>query len=196
MSKAFIFGNGGHARVIASFLPIRPVFVVQQKAGDDTMSEDDYFAQRPNGDVYLGIGSNAARQQCAAKLRTISARMPPCVAPNAFVARDAILEDGAVICAGAIVGAGARIGRDVIVNTLSSVDHDCVVGELTQITVGVILGGTVSIGANCFLGMRSAVFPNKTIGSNAQIMAGSLVVSDVPANVMVGGNPAAFVRNV
>jgi hypothetical protein len=30
MAKAYIFGGGGHARVIASFLTVSPVFVVQR----------------------------------------------------------------------------------------------------------------------------------------------------------------------
>jgi len=148
MAKAYIFGAGGHARVIASFLDVAPVFVVQSLEGQaalpaSMMSEDDYFRELPLGDAYLGIGANAARELCASRLRAAKVNLPPCIAPTAFVARDAEIESGAVIGAGAVIGSRALIGRDTIVNTLSSVDHDCILGALSQVTVGVTFGGGV-----------------------------------------------------
>jgi len=201
MAKAYIFGAGGHARVIASFLDVAPVFVVQSLEGQaalpgSMMSEDDYFRELPLGDAYLGIGANAARDLCASRLRAAKVNMPPCIAPTAFVARDAEIESGAVIGAGAVIGSRALIGRDTIVNTLSSVDHDCILGALSQVTVGVTFGGGVRVGANCFSGMKSGVFPNRIIGDNVQVMAGSLISTDVEPNVMMGGNPAQLVKRI
>lgn len=196
MAKAYIFGGGGHARVIASFLSVTPTFVLQARAGDNTMSEDDYFSELPAGDVYIGIGSNAARAKCAARLRAVQATLPACVAPTAFIARDAQIDSGAVICAGAVVGSKAKIGRDTIINSLSSVDHDCVLGDLSQVTAGVTFGGTVRTGTNCFFGIKSAIIPNMTIGENVQVMAGCLIVSNVESNVIMGGNPGRLVRRI
>jgi sugar O-acyltransferase (sialic acid O-acetyltransferase NeuD family) len=196
VAKAYIFGGGSHARVVASFLTVAPIFVLQKPGGENTLSEDEYFRELPAGDVYIGIGSNAVREACASRLRAAGANMPPCIAPNAFVARDAVVESGAVICSGAVVGSGARIGRDTIVNTLSSIDHDCVLGALSQVTAGVTFGGTVRTGINCFFGLKSTVMPNTTIGDNAQIMAGTLIVSDVESNVVMGGNPGRLVRRL
>jgi len=129
MPRTYIFGGGGHARVIASFLTVSPVFVVQRPGGQATLpgnalSEDEYFRELPPGDVYIGIGSNEERELCASRLRAVGATMPPCIAPTAFVARDAEIESRALVRAGAVVGSRARIGRDAIINTLPSVDHD------------------------------------------------------------------------
>ena len=201
MAKAYIFGGGGHARVIASFLTVSPVFVVQRPGGQatlpgNTLSEDEYFRELPPGDVYIGIGSNEERELCASRLRAVRANMPPCIAPTAFVASDAEIESGAVVCAGAVVGSRARVGRDTIINTLSSVDHDCVLGALSQVTAGVTFGGGVRTGVDCFFGIKSAVVPNMTIGDRVQLMAGSLIVSDVESNVVMGGNPARLVKRL
>jgi len=201
MAKAYIFGGGGHARVIASFLTVSPVFVVQRPGGqatlpENTLSEDEYFRELPPGDVYIGIGSNEERELCASRLRAVRANMPPCIAPTAFVARDAEIESGALVCAGAVVGSRSRIGRDTIINTLSSVDHDCVLGAVSQVTAGVTFGGGVRTGVNCFFGIKSAVVPNTTIGDKVQLMAGSLIVSDVESNVVMGGNPARLVKRL
>lgn len=195
MSKTcYIFGAGGHARVIASFLSAEPVFVVFKPTEADQMSEDFFFENLPAGDVYIGIGSNKVRSKVAERLRLHQIKMPPCIAPTAFIARDATIDDGAVICAGAVIGSRAHIGRDTIVNSLSSVDHDCVLGQTSQVTAGVTFGGDVKVGENCFFGVKSAVIPGISIGDNVQVMAGSVVVSNVSSNVLVGGNPARQVR--
>jgi sugar O-acyltransferase (sialic acid O-acetyltransferase NeuD family) len=196
MANVYIFGAGGHARVIASFLKATPIFVVDSPSDPTIMSVTDYFNLLPKGDAYIGIGTNSARQRISERLRAAKIRTPACIAPTAFVARDATIGDGAVICAGAVVGSKANIGCYTIVNTLSSVDHDCTLGDLSQVTAGVTFGGTVTVGVNCFFGIKSAVIPNKEIGDNVQVMAGSLIVSNVPPNVMMGGNPARIVRKL
>lgn len=196
MSKAYIFGAGGHARVVASFLDADVVFVTEHPQDSSVMSTEDYFARLPGGDAYVAIGANELRQQCLERLAAAGARTPPCIAPSAWVARDARIEEGAVICAGAVIGSRASIGRGAIVNTLSSVDHDCTLGSYTQVTVGVSIAGWVRIGENCFFGTKSGVIPNKSIGDNVQVRAGSLVVADVEANVLIGGSPAQIIRRL
>ena len=199
MSHAYIYGNGGHARVIASFLDADVTFLVEGAAIAQGEMSQQVFQDNImdfEGDIYIGIGANGPRTRIF-QLRTKLGRPPAvCVAPTAFVARDVTLGAGALICAGAVVAAGARIGANTIVNTLSSVDHDCRVGDHSQITVGVTIGGTVTIGENCFFGMKSSVLPNVTIGSNAQVRAGSVVTKSVPEDVLVGGIPASLVRRL
>lgn len=195
MARVYIFGNGGHARVIASLLETDPTFVVPEATKvPGEISETAYFDRLPAGDVYIGIGDNTVRAALFNRLEEIGRSPAICVAPNAFVARDAHLDPGTQICAGAVIGSRAQIGRNVIVNTLSSIDHDCVVGDHTQITVGVGFGGGVKVGGHCFFGLKSAVVPNVLIGDHTKIRAGSLILKDVPSRVLIGGNPAAIIR--
>lgn len=56
-------------------------------------------------------------------------------------------------------------------------------------------GGTfekVVIGSNCWLGNGCLVMAN--IGDNSIVAAGSVVVNDIPANTIVGGNPAKVIK--
>jgi acetyltransferase-like isoleucine patch superfamily enzyme len=46
------------------------------------------------------------------------------------------------------------------------------------------------------IGSGSTILANVTIGENAIVGAGSVVTKDVPANVIVAGNPAKFLRRV
>lgn len=195
MKKAYIFGKGGHAHVIASFLTADVTFVVTGAApGGSDLPEEDFFTRNPPGDVYIGIGDNAARSRIFNRLMGLGRTPATCVAPGAFIARDAALGAGALVCAGAVIGARASLGDNTIVNTLSSVDHDGVLGDHSSVTVGVTFGGNVRTGVNCFFGLKSAVLPGIVIGDNVQVAAGSLVTKPVPDNVMVGGSPARLIR--
>jgi len=93
----------------------------------------------------------------------------------------------------------ARIGHGLFIDHGSGV----VIGETTEIgdnvTIyqGVTLGGTgkeqgkrhPTVGDNVIFGAGAKVLGGITIGDNAKIGAGSVVVSDVPRNSTVVGNP-------
>jgi acetyltransferase-like isoleucine patch superfamily enzyme len=46
------------------------------------------------------------------------------------------------------------------------------------------------------IGSGATILSHVTIGENAIIGAGSVVTKDVPANTIVAGNPARFVRKI
>lgn len=54
----------------------------------------------------------------------------------------------------------------------------------------------VKIGDVVFIGARSIVCKGVTIGDHSMIAAGSVVVNNVPANEVWGGNPARFIKKI
>jgi acetyltransferase-like isoleucine patch superfamily enzyme len=54
----------------------------------------------------------------------------------------------------------------------------------------------VRLGNNVWLGDRSTVLKGVTIGDNSIVAASSVVTKDIPANVIVAGNPAVIVREL
>lgn len=56
------------------------------------------------------------------------------------------------------------------------------------------MGANVVIGEHVWFAQESMVLKGVTIGSGAVLAARSLVVSDVPANALVGGSPAKVLR--
>lgn len=56
--------------------------------------------------------------------------------------------------------------------------------------------GKVILKKNCKIGSHSTVLPNVTIGENSIIGANSLVISDIPDNVVAFGVPAKVIRSI
>lgn len=54
----------------------------------------------------------------------------------------------------------------------------------------------IHIGDNVFIGCNSLILKGVTIGDDSVIGAGSVVSRDVPAGVVVAGNPAVVVKNM
>ncbi len=54
----------------------------------------------------------------------------------------------------------------------------------------------VRIGQSCWIGMNAMVMKGVTVGDETVVAAGSVVVGDVPARVLVGGNPARVIRSL
>ena len=54
----------------------------------------------------------------------------------------------------------------------------------------------VTVGNNVWIGGSVTILPGVTIGDNCTIGAGSVVTHDIPANSIVGGNPAKLIRMI
>lgn len=54
----------------------------------------------------------------------------------------------------------------------------------------------ITIGNDVWIGGSSVVLAGVTIGDNSIVAAGSVVTKDVPANVIVAGNPAKVLKNI
>jgi acetyltransferase-like isoleucine patch superfamily enzyme len=52
----------------------------------------------------------------------------------------------------------------------------------------------VRIGENVFIGTNAIVLKGVTVGANSVVGAGSVVTTDIPANVIAAGNPCRVLR--
>lgn len=55
---------------------------------------------------------------------------------------------------------------------------------------------SVHIGKNVWLGAGAIILPGVTVGENSIVAAGAVVTKDVPANTIVGGVPAKFIKSI
>jgi acetyltransferase EpsM len=202
-----IVGAGGHGRVALDCLRVRSGDDFDLALFDDRwveVREVDGIAvvgplnalfEAPEWDqVFVAVGDNATRQRVAEDLVRCGRRLVTIVHPHTAISPRATLGEGTIAVAGSVVNAGARVGRCVILNTLSSVGHDCVVEDFAQIAPGVNLGGGAVIERGAFLGIGAKVVPLARIGAWSVVGAGSVVLGDLPPRSFCYGTPARVVR--
>ncbi|MHA7100812.1 sugar O-acetyltransferase [Roseivirga pacifica] len=56
--------------------------------------------------------------------------------------------------------------------------------------------GAVVIAQNAWIGAGATILPGVTVGENSIVAAGAVVNRNVPANTIVGGVPAKFIKNI
>ncbi len=59
-----------------------------------------------------------------------------------------------------------------------------------------LIGKPILIKRNAWIGAGATILPGVTVGENAVVAAGAVVSKDVPANTVVGGIPAKFIKNI
>ena len=52
----------------------------------------------------------------------------------------------------------------------------------------------ITIGKNCFIGASVMVLPGTVIGDNTIVGAGSVIKGNIPAGVVICGNPAKVIK--
>ena len=112
-------------------------------------------------------------------------------------------------------GTEIRVGHNVFVNQnctfydLGGLDiaDDVLIGpNVSIITTGhplepaqrraVTIGNPIVIERRVWIAAGATIIGGVTVGENSVVAAGSVVTRDVPANTLVGGNPARVIRSI
>jgi len=186
MESLFIYGAGGHGRVILDTLNHgKTCYRVATLVDDDpTLHGETRLGQviRDPASIhgergFVAIGDNDARLRISDRYR---GRLVSVVHETAYLAEEVALGEGSVLMAATVVAIGSRIGAGVIINTGSTIDHDCRIGDGAHVAPGCHLCGQVDVGTGAFLGVGTLVVPGVRIGRHAFISAGQIVTRDVP----------------
>lgn len=89
---------------------------------------------------------------------------------------------------GITLGDNCLVGHSVVFATLN---HGFAPEERQS-----MLPAPIVVGRNVWIGSNSTILQGVTIGDNSIIAAGSVVTKDVPANAIVAGVPARFIRSI
>lgn len=171
-----IYGKGGHAKMIASLLNESYSFY-----------NDSDYDKADDQPWIIAIGDNLSRKKVAeTNLKDVDYIT---INQGIYVAAEYI-GVGVQIAPGAVVQNGVIIKDHTIINTSTSIDHDCIIGEYCHIAPNTTLCGAVEIGDGTLIGAGSVVLPGVKIGKNCIIGAGSVVTKNIPDNTKAFGNPA------
>ena len=205
-----IWGASGHALVVAEIIRLVNTYQIigmiddmkPERAGSEFAGYEvldgreslNSLWERQIRTMIVGFGNCHGRLQVARFLRERGFLLATAVHPRATVAADVSIGAGSVIVAGSVINPAAAIGENVIINTGSSVDHECIIGDGVHIAPGAHLAACVTVERGSWVGIGSVVREGVHIGSDVMIGAGSVVLHDIPDGVLAYGVPARVVR--
>lgn len=205
----YIYGAGGHARVILEILKIRNDnllgFVDDSEErhgalihGFPIYWSQYFFNQKPLEDAQwiVGVGDNHTRRKLVHSLEKRKIIFTTAIHPSAQISDSAVIAEGSVVMANAVINADAKIGRHVIINTGSTIDHDCKIDDFCHVAPGCSLCGNVHLEQSVFLGVGSCAVPSITVGAYSVCGAGSVIVRSLPSRCLAYGCPAKVVRQI
>lgn len=114
--------------------------------------------------------------------------------PSVIVGKNVELGFGVVMMAGVIVNPLSKIGNFTFFATGCQIEHDCIIEDYASVSAGSVMGGYVSIGKFSAVTLGVTILDRLKIGENSVIGSGSLVLKDIPDNVLAYGNPINKIR--
>ena len=206
--KLLILGAKGVAKVTIEAAEAEGMF--SQIALLDTYADYDHLLSYPIigkcddfekykeefSHAYACMADAKLRKEFTEKLVEAGFKIPSIIHPRAYVSRHATLGTGIVLDANVTIGAGSKIGDGCIFHAGTSISHDNEIGEYCFFVYNIATNGYVRVGNNTFVGSSSCIKNETSIGSNVLVAAGSVVIEDVPDNVMVAGVPAKIKKEI
>lgn len=194
MNIIAVYGASGHGKVVADIAMTNGYDeVIFIDDGENSYLNFQEYLKLYTYPIALGIGDNSIRKTVYEKIKAENLEVKTLVHAKAIIARDVILKEGVVIMPGVVVNTGSSIGVGSILNTSSIVEHDCKIGDFVHIAPNSALAGDVCVKDMSLVGIGSSVIQGRTIGENSVIGAGSVVISDIPDNVVSYGVPAKVI---
>ena len=202
-----VIGGGGHAKVLISVLrksgyDVRgytdtedrgEILGIRYLGPDNRLSELARICAR----AIIGIGktdASAHRLELQERLGALGFEFPVVCSPDAVVNDEVSFGAGTAVFDGVVITSGARIGRACILNTNSTVEHDCRIGDNVHLAPGVVLSGGVTIGDNTMVGTGTSAIQGIRICAGCVIGAGATLVKDITAPGTYAGSPARRIK--
>ena len=200
--RLVIVGASGHGKVCAEIAELSNRYKNILFLDDDTSirncgkydvfgtSEDINQYVNDDTEFFVSIGDHIHRSRIQEQIETAGGSVATLIHPQAIISEEATIGAGTVVMPGTVINAGTEIGKGVIVNTSSSIDHDCTLKNWIHVAVGAHLCGTVNVGENTWIGAGALIRNNVLIGSDIVLGMGAVVVKDIKESGTYIGVPA------
>lgn len=138
----------------------------------------------------IGIGTKVWQYSVVFKGAVIGENCNICA--HTLIEGDVCIGNNVTIKSGVFLWDGTRIGNNVFIGPNATFTNDRL--PRSKVYPDEFLNVTINDGAS--IGANATILPGITIGKNAMVGAGAVVVSNVPDNAVVVGNPARIIRYI
>jgi len=205
--KTAIIGAGGHSAVLVDTLSVLGYdvdnIVFFAEVVDTNLMPKTNMVRRLSelfentslyGDKTIAIGDNLARSRIVEELALRKIQLVSVVHPSAYVSKLSSIGEATTVMAGCVVQPNTSIGKANILNTCSSIDHDCFLDDFVHVGPGARLTGNVKIGKRTFIGAGAVINPGIEIGDDVIVASGATVIKNVASGITVAGTPATRIN--
>lgn len=212
MKNVLIYGASGHAKMIVDIIQKTNKYSMQgfidsyKSVGQvvygygviGNLSRLPALIKELNIEgIFIGVGDNSNRQAAYDKIKRAAPDLGffSIIHPNATIARDVEILEGTVIMANVVINANAKVSRFCILNTASTLGHDCHMDGFSSLASGVTVAGNVKIGFCSAICLGATIIQNLSIGDQTVVGAGSLVLKSIGNNKTAFGTPIHTVKD-
>lgn len=202
--KLYIYGAGGLAEEILELIKRNKleqsfsqlIFIDDNPKSDSfcghpVVSFESIQHEDPKGSYFIiGVGEPSTRKKLAERCMGIA------LTPYTLIDSEVYLPKSIRIGKGVVVSPDVFLSVNVELGDFCYLQPQCVIGHDVKLERNVIvsshcsIAGHVTIGCDSYLGMNSSVIQGCSIGCNCAISMGTMVMRDVPDNMVAMGYPA------
>jgi len=207
IKKCFIYGAGGHAKVIIDCIRSMKGEIAFVCDGN-LLRKEETFMEYPlykcetieelipltrGLEAIVAIGDNQVRTKIFQNLSKNDVSFLVVRHSRSWIGSGVIIKPGTAIMPNVVVNAQATIGQNCIINTAAVIEHDCQIGDHVHVAPTAVLCGGASVGEGTLIGVGAKILPGVKIGKQAIVGAGAAVTENVPDYAVVAGIPARLV---
>ena len=211
MKNILIYGASGHAKMIVDIIHKTNNYDMRGFVDCYKPINEDVYGYKVVGNledipklvkelniqcIAMGIGENFTRMKKYHQIKEVAPDIEfvSIIHPTATIAQDVSVTEGTVIMANVVVNANAKIGKVCILNTASTLGHDCIMDDFSSLASGVTVAGGVQIGLCSAICLGARIIQNLTIGDHTVVGAGSIVLKSIGSNKKAFGAPINVIK--
>jgi len=150
------------------------------------------YKSKTNENIYVisAIGSPTNRERVMISAIDSGFIATSILHPSAQISEHSQIEEGAIICQNCVIQPFAIIKRFAYIHTGTVIGPEVEIEQAVTINSLCGISAKTTIHSHCYIGVGTQIIQGTTIEKESTIGAGSVVLSDIPNNVLVVGSPA------
>ena len=146
-------------------------------------------------EISIALGEPSDRRFWFEKFKENGFNFATLIHPSVHIPACTTVKEGAIIFTGSFISCDVAISENVVILPHANIGHDTYIGKHSVISGFANIAGRCSIGEESYIALSAAMKQGTKIGNKSIVGMGSMIVRDIPDNVVAMGNPARPMKN-